>query len=455
VLALGFRLLVGVVVLLAAFGIFNWLQNTRPEPGRVDPDALRPRVTVFTAEALPVRRTWTGYGTARAMDTADVPARIAATVVSIPDHIDEGVAVGAGEVLARLDATDFEARLIAAEQALLDLDAQIARVDVDEARLRDRLELLDQRVGLAEAELARVEDAAASGAARPREVDIALGALAAVRGERSLVRGQLDALPSTRASLAARRAGTDADRRLAAMNVERCIIRNPLGDPDTEADDRRWIVQALDVEIGESVVLGQRIARVLDPGRIEVPIRVPSSARRRLRVGDTVELVGISDVNELGDQAVVRSTIARIAPEDDQTTRTTTVYAELRQAPADAAGIAPGRFLRARVQDALTGDRVLVPRRSFDGDRIYVVDDDGLVRGIAVDPWFDVRGEFPATGLPDQDWVVLRDPPAPGTQIVLTPGRRTSDGQMVVPVPVPVGAAVVGATGAVGAGTDP
>jgi len=86
-----------------------------------------------------------------------------------------------------------------------------------------------------------------------------------------------------------------------------------------------------------------------------------------------------------------------------------------------------------------------------------VVDPEGLVRGLAVEPWFDVRGAFPATGLPDRDWVVLRDPPPVGTRIVLTPGRRTADGLRVVPVPVDAEApgAVAGDDGAGPDGVGP
>ncbi len=464
-LAFGFRLAVGVGALLLAVGIFRWLEASRPEPDRLDPEELRTRVEVFPARPLPVRRSWTGYGTARAMNVADVPARVASTVIAIPERIEEGVGLAAGEVIARLDPADFEARLAAAEQAVADLDAQLDRLEVDERRLRDRLELVDERVEVAEAELRRVEEAAAAGVAREREVDAARAALSTVRSERSTLLGQLDALPSSRASLRARRAAAVSDRRVAATDLERTVIRNPLGDPDAPgaADARRWRLQSLDVEIGESVQPGQRIARVLDPGRIEVPVRVPAAARRSLRVGDPVELVGASDVEELGERAVIRSTVARISPEDDPATRTTTVYVELRQAPGDAAAVAPGRFLRATVSDGDAGDRILVPRRSLDGDRLWIVGDDGRLRGLAVEPWYDVRGAYPSTGLPDRDWVVLRDPPPAGTPVVLRPGRRVADGLAVTPVPVEETVAAEtpfrepggdGATGRGGAGTE-
>lgn len=424
VIAWTVRTAVGLAALVLAIGIFGALLRSKPAPERRDPDALVPRVRVLTAAELEVRRTWTGFGVARAMAVADVPARVASTVVAIPEGVEDGAPLGPDGVIVRLDDSDFVARVAAADQILADLDAQIARVAVDDRRLRDRLELVDERVGLAEAELTRVLDAQRQNAALPREADAARSALAAVRSERATLLAQIEGLPSTRASLSARRAGADAERRLASLAVERCVIVNPLG-PGANGT----VLQRVDVEPGESVVPGQRVARVVDPSRLEVPIRLPASARRWLEVGDEARLSPAGS-----DEEPVTARVARIAPEDDAATRTVTVFVEFVQSTRDPGAIAPGRFVRAEVRRGTPERRVVVPRRSLDGDRMYVLDEDGRVRGREARPDFAIRERFPSTGLPDEDWVVLVDAPDPGTRIVLTPTRRLADGLRIEPV---------------------
>ncbi len=244
VLALAVRFGLGLILLVVAVGVFRWLERTRPEPGQVDPESIRPRVAVLELRPMAVERAWTGFGTARAMDAADVPARVTATVLEIPAGIEAGTTVIAGEVLARLDPTDFQARLRAATEAVAELTAQLEALAIERVRLADQLELLEERVHLAEAELARVEDAAGSGAARPREVDAARAALAAVRGERVAILGRLEAIPPTIAATEARRAAAEAQRTQAAADLERCVIRAPLAPPPPAGSGpRREVVQ--------------------------------------------------------------------------------------------------------------------------------------------------------------------------------------------------------------------
>ncbi len=188
------------------------------------------------------------------------------------------------------------------------------------------------------------------------------------------------------------------------------------------------------MEPGEAVAAGQRVARVVDPGRLEIPIRLPAAARRGLAVGDRVGLQPAGDAAGPAERGLVTAGIARIAPEDDPGTRTVTVYVELLQAAGDLGAIAPGRFVRATVRESDRTPRIIVPRRSLAGERLLVVGEDGLVRGRDVERWFDVRGTYPETGLPDGDWVALREPPPAGTRIVVTPTRRIVDGTAVIAV---------------------
>src|SRR5688500_5470189 len=93
-----FRIIVCVAVLGVAGLIFKILAASRPQPAPSGTANAAPRVVVMRAAPVPVRRQWHGFGTARAMDAADVPARVTATVIERPEHIRPGRTVTRGEI---------------------------------------------------------------------------------------------------------------------------------------------------------------------------------------------------------------------------------------------------------------------------------------------------------------------------------------------------------------------
>ena len=86
--------LVRVVVVAALLGasaaLYSILYGSRPMPEMSGPDSSAPIVLVMPAQMLPVRRQSSGFGTAEAMDAADVPARVSATVVEVPAAVEPG-----------------------------------------------------------------------------------------------------------------------------------------------------------------------------------------------------------------------------------------------------------------------------------------------------------------------------------------------------------------------------
>lgn len=409
---------VSVLVLAAAAGVFSLLWRTRPLPGRVDePPRLR-RVEVMKAVAVPVRRQWQGFGSARAFDEADVPAEVIAVVTEIPAAIVEGAEISAGDVVAVLDDTDFVIQAQIAAQRIEELDARLDQLTLEEASWRTRVELAAEDVALAEADYARVKDALERGAARDREVDQSRQKLlAAIRIEVN-ARDQFDRIGPRRSQIEATRGLQESSQRLAAKNVERCTIRSPLAG----------FIAAVDIEVGESVATGQRVCRVVNLDRMEVPLRLPSSARLGVAVGDEVVLHAHDAATPpwLGE-------VRRISPLDDQNTRTMTLFVEIEQDPHSPGWLAPGRFVEGRVISRRTEMRYIVPRRSLLGDRLLVIED-GTVRSRSVHVDFHVQGDFEQLGVDAEQWAVLTGSLGEGSRVVINAARSLSDGLQVEPV---------------------
>ncbi len=411
---------VSLFLLSLASGIFVALASSRPEPEKAHEAAELRRVEVMEARPVPVRRQWQGFGTAAARDEADVPAEVLAVVVEVPHGIVEGAEVRQGDLLARLDDTDFVLQKQVAAERITEIQAQLDQLDLEEESWRRRAELATEEVQLAEADFERVRQALQQQAARQRELDQSREKLvAAIRAEVA-TREQFDKVTSRRTQLQAHRSEQQAVLRLAEKNVARCRVLSPLDG----------YLASVDLDPGESVAPGQRVARVVSVSRLDVPLRLPASARSSVRVGDdaVLEAHGATVQTWYGQ-------VRRIGPADDQNTRTMTVYVEIEQDPRMPGWLAPGRFVEATVISQHAELRSVVPRRSLLGDRLLVVED-GRVRSRTVNVDFHIQGDFGELGVAAEQWAVLAAPLAEGARVVVNATRTLADGLRVEPVPV-------------------
>ncbi len=421
------RATVVVVLLVAALVIFKILASTGPVVPSVDPDTLLQRVNVFTAEPVSVRRQWTGYGTAEAIDSANVPARVTATVTRIPPGVLEGTAVTQGQILVELDNNDFANHLKIAQQNLAGAQARMAELDTQENSLTQRLEVEADDLELAQDELGRVRGMFEKSAANQKDVDAAERAVLSVRRSRLVVEETLTNVTPRRDQLLAEIAGLTSSVDIAQKNLDRCFIKSPIDG----------VIQYVDVEVGENLSLGQRVARVVNLDRIQTPLSLSAKARSHIGVGDTVRLTSTADPGLTWE-----GTVTRIAPEDDPATRTFAAYVEVVSAQASSrtdlakqANLAPGVFVSGIVLENDARPRIVVPRRSIRTERVMLVQDD-LIHSSLISEDYAFEGPLPALGLPDKQWAVLTGGIEAGELVVLNPTRSLSDGQPVQPVPL-------------------
>jgi multidrug efflux pump subunit AcrA (membrane-fusion protein) len=409
------RIAVCAVLILIALGVSGWLVSTRPEAGDSGKgDQLR-RVTVIEALEAPVGRRLRAYGTARALQSADVPARVSATVAELGERYREGERVAKAEILLRLDDTDFRRQMEIATQAIDGIEAQLALLTVDERTIEESLKLAEADAKIVHADVERAEQALREGAAKEREVDRVRQLSIVADRALLMAREGRDKLTPRRASLNAERARQEASKQLAQDSLDRCLIRSPIDG----------VLQSAEKEVGEMVAGGTQVARVVDPARLEVPILLPASTRSLVSIGNKVMLKPDRD-----GAVDVEASVTRISPEDDPTTRTFAVYAELSASPV----ISPGTFVEAAVLCPHEGNRTVLPRRSVSEGRILVFRD-GRVHLTPVEVEFGLTGLKPQTGLPDSEWLVLRDALPSGSKVVLDASRQIPDGTAIAAEP--------------------
>jgi RND family efflux transporter MFP subunit len=410
------RSAVSVFLILLSIGLFAMLVSTKPELAISSGDRSLPAVIVLEAQKIPIARRTIGYGTAEAIGHAEVSAQVTSTVLVLPPSASVGLKVKKGDLLVELDPNDYEQNVLRAQLAVNSAQTDRELLSIERSAAEERADIAKQDQALADAELARVTEAALKGAAKQREVDLikqkALAAASSAVNAKELA----DRFPSREEILSTTIQSRKAELQLAEENLRRCKILSPIDG----------VLQEVDVRVGEHVVNGTRIAKIVNSTRIEISLRLPSYARSYVQVHDSVSFRSAGFGKRYWNAYV-----SRIAPEDDSQTRTMVVYVDVEQNASSPTRIPSGLFVRGEVHNASRATlRWAVPRRAIRDDRVMVVRDN-VLRSIPVVIDFAYSGTLEQLGLPDVDWAILETPLVEGDLIVVDPGGSLRDGMGV------------------------
>ena len=449
-----FRVGVSVGVLAAALGIAALLVGSKGEIARSQASVSPPMVSAVVARARSVPRVWEGYATVRAMASADVAAEVAGRVVERPAGVEPGGSIEAGGLIVALDPLDFAQRVAQGEQSVAGLEAELAGLAAERVRLAEQAGLARAERDAAQRDYDRVVEASGLGAGTASEVDRALTSLRASERALSAVEQALEVWPSREASLRARLAGESASLRIAREDLSRARIVSPIGG----------VLQSVGPRPGERVSVGQVVARVVDLSRVEAPVRMPVSAAAHVRLGDEAELRTDGDGPSLWD-----GRITRIAPEADAQARTVTAYVEVEQDPRAPGALLPGQFVVGRVATRGSGERLVVPRRAVEGDRVLLaVRSAGGAEAGSASAWvvtpvsvrvaYYAQGPVPEIDPAETEWAVLEPtdsgPMGEGAVVIVSNLDQLRAG-MVVQVRTPDGGGAAPGGGAAAGGVGP
>ncbi|WP_298568380.1 HlyD family efflux transporter periplasmic adaptor subunit [uncultured Aliiroseovarius sp.] len=360
----GLFLLAATIGLLAiAVSMVNSAFKARAERDSAEPSA---RERVFSANLVTITpETLTpimsAHGELASRRALDLRARAGGTVVDLSEGFENGGRVQAGQLLLRIDPTDFQAALDLAKTDLTQAEAELRDATAALELARDDLANARRQADLREAALTRQKDLVQRRVGTEAAVETAaLAASAAqqvVLSKRQAVITAEARVSTAEATLSRREiALNEAERRLAETEI-RAEFAGTLAD--------------VSVLRGGVVTANEKLARLIDPTNLEVSFRVSAAQYARL-LGDDGALATTSVTVRLDATGVNLTTKGQIAREsadvgDGQTGRL--IFATLAPAP----GLRPGDFVTVEATEPALPNSIRLPASALNAQNEVLV----------------------------------------------------------------------------------
>lgn len=325
------QILLPLGIILVLGGIASFLMNKEKEPELKDADPLLPVVTVSEIALETVDLKVHSQGVVNARYETRLVAQVGGEIVELSEKFVRGGFVSKGQLLARIDPSDYEAALIEAQANLASASAALE---------------IEQAAGhVAKEEWKNVSATAPSdlGLRRPQ-----------LKQEQARVK-----------------AATAAVKR-AKRNLERTQVVAPY---DALIDSRN-------IGLGSYVGIGQEIGKVYNTSLAEVRLPIPTNQLQYLEnfgVGATVDLHGAF----AGDHVTWQAKIARSEGVIDEQSRMTYLVAEVNS-PYNSSehqyALRFGTYVTAQVHGMSLLNSAVVPQHLIRRGKVAVLDSDDKLR---------------------------------------------------------------------------
>jgi RND family efflux transporter MFP subunit len=357
-------------------------------------------VRVVDAVEQRVARTVVAAGTLAAEDQVVVGTKVPGRLAEIA--VDMGTRLRRGQVVARLDASDYRLRVEQAEAALQQARARLGlpltgadeRVDPEQTSI-----VRQARAVLEEARLTRDRSAklVEQDLIARAQFDTAEANLKVAEGR---YHDALEEVRNRQALLAQRR----SELELARQQLTDTAMTSPI----------EGAVAVKQASVGEYLAAGAPVATVVQLHPMRLRVNVPEREAVDVRTGQAVRLT------VEGDATVYHGRVVRLSPIVQEQSRTLSVEAEI---PNERGTLKPGAFARAEIVTEASQPVIRVPASAlvtFAGIEKLLVVRQGRIVELRVQ-----------TGRRGGDSVEIVGGLKPGEQVVLQPGSLTS-GQAVV-----------------------
>lgn len=361
---LAIRIVLPILVLVLGLLLKNFLVATGPVLPPQDSEYLIPLVEVLVAQAETTTLDIVAFGEVRPRSSSSIVAEVSARVTFVSDQLYRGAFFDQGDILLRLDDTDYQNALAVSEAAR---DQAVAALELEQAAVA---------MAVQEWELLGEGEASAAALRKPQ-----------LKAAEAILRG------------------AHANLEIARNNLSRTTLYAPYSGR----------TQGRNVELGNWVAPGSPLATIYATDAAEVSLPLPANALGKLGLslaGPAKEIhvdftAAIGDTTEHWQGKLVR-TDAMVDP----TTRMLEAIALLEHpflATDAASALAPGMFLHATIRGREVENVVRIPRHALlRGDRVRIMNAEGRAETRMVEVLQNtVTESLIASGIEDGERVIL------------------------------------------------
>lgn len=339
----------------------RWSSESTPRPAREQVFVVS-TVTYTPKTVVPVLQT---FGELRSYKMLEIRSSAAGTVVEVSDNFVDGGRVEEGDLLMRIDPTEYADALALARTDLLEAEADKLDAETALEIARDDLAAAERQVELRAAALTRQQDLVDRGVGTSAAVEEASLSLSSAE-QAVLTRRQSVASAESRVALAESTLGR---RQIAVEEAER-----RLAETEIRAGFSGTLNSVTVVE-GGLVTQNEQVAQLVDPTALEVSFRVSTAQYSRLidAQGHLIHAEVEVRLDVAGVDLVATGRIDRESAEvgDGQTGRL--LFARLDQAP----GFRPGDFVTVSIEEPALDNVAVLPASALDAaNTVLVVGED-------------------------------------------------------------------------------
>lgn len=365
------KIVLPLVILGVAIAGYSYLQATRP---KATPKPAEEKVWVVSAieiryaDESPVIKE---FGTVVAGSTVELRPLVAGRIVEVGPNFVDGAVVRVGETLLVIDPFDYQVDVTDKEAALAESKAKLGETRAEIKAERQMLVIAREQRAVRERDLKRKRSLRARGTSSRKSEDDALVAFNDSKQSVELRTQLVNRLSARLLQYQAAVKRADAALKRARRDLEQTRLIAPFNGYLAETK----------VAIGQRVGTSDRLARLIDAGRLEVSFQLtqPDFARLVGNAGDAATTRLIGKAAKIRWRVGQRSfdfdaAIERIGAEIDSASGGISVFARIEDMDLRSP-LRPGAFVEVELPDRVYSNVLRLPDTAvIDRETIYVVD---------------------------------------------------------------------------------
>ncbi|MEE4112229.1 MAG: HlyD family efflux transporter periplasmic adaptor subunit [Desulfobacteraceae bacterium] len=266
------RIVICALILVSGWAGMNGLASLKEPPAEAKTEERPIKVKTTTVQPRDYPVFISGYGEARALTVVTVAPEVSGRVVYTHPNLKAGQIIPAGDIMFRVDPSDYEAGLREARAGVTQWQATVARLQKQFAIDSRRLKTLERSAQLAKAEFERVKRLFEADKVGTRSgIDQAERAYNSALDQADQISQAVSLYPLQIREAESSLASTRARLSVAETNLSRCAISSPFNAR----------IRSVTVETGQFVSPGQNVLTLVDDTVLEIQVSLDSRDARR------------------------------------------------------------------------------------------------------------------------------------------------------------------------------